>query len=176
MPSSGRLPRIQLAPSPQPRHARSVQTPWPYPGSSLAWSSSRRGSAVASLVRCGWRCGAAGLACGRLLGHTVCVGRGRGASNGAFTAGLPFWCCRPFLVELEREKRKGHHLFGGDGPLVELAFAVRLATSPRARRQVNADAGKEEAKQQTAEHEAAIMPQPPVVGDWGLGIGGIGGW
>ena len=33
--------------------------------------------------------------------------------------------------------------------MVELAFAVRLATSPRARRQANADADKDEGKGQS---------------------------
>ena len=62
--------------------------------------------------------------------------------------------------------------FGGDGPLVELAFAVRLATSPRARRQVNADAGKEEAKQQTAEHGERLLCHNIALR--GLGTRGLG--
>src|SRR5207248_7871588 len=48
-----------------------------------------------------------------------------------------------------------------------------LATSPRARRQVNADAGKEEGKCHAAEHVPEIMPQKS--GDWGLRIADCGG-
>jgi hypothetical protein len=49
-------------------------------------------------------------------------------------------------------------------------FAVRLATSPRARRQVNADDGKEEAKAQTEEHGE----RPLCHNDRWLGIGDLG--
>src|SRR5229473_5217120 len=60
--------------------------------------------------------------------------------------------------------------------LCRARMAGQPATSPRARRQANADAGKDEGKGQAAEHVLDIMPQ-----HWGLGTGdwglaGTGGW
>src|SRR5205814_709013 len=76
----------------------------------------------------------------------------------------PDWACRSTPTQ-----RKGHPLFLEVMALFGRARDYgRLATSPRVRRQVNADAGKEEGQCQAAKHVPEIMPQKSR--DLGFGI------